>query len=342
MRWWSRERGSPYPAQVLSSLPRPCCRHSVSLLVSYPLNSPYCCLVCLIELLDTKTFEKSYYDLRAENAEILDYQLYEMFETVRKTGGMNAYPKPVYKPNEKRPVVTETEAYLSERVPVSDIQLFNPGDLIQHPFGFHMQVRKSQIDHPESGYGVFVERGEILPGTVVALYPGTVYFPEDLSKSVIDHNEYMISRYDDAVIDGRSWDRKNEVATRHSYQLQHINIQTKNLNKFRNPYGIGQYINHPAPGGLPNVMSYAYDFPTEFPELLQSYIPNEYQKPPTGINKRAGTVMHAILLVATKRIQEQEEIFLNYRYNPANPYPTWYAQPDPEEAQRRWGHVKLL
>jgi len=293
-------------------------------------------------LFDTKTFEKSYYDLRGENAEVLDYQLFSMFEHARKSGGVNAYPKPVYKANEKRPVVSETEAYLSERVPVSDIELFNPGDLIEHPSGFHLQVRKSRIDHPESGYGVFVARGEILPGTVVAMYPGTVYFHNDLKADVIEHNEYMISRYDDAVVDGRSWDRKNEIATRESLQLQHIQIHTKNLNKFRNPFGIGQYINHPAPGDAPNVMAYSYDFPTEFPEHLQSYIPNEYFKPPTGINKRSGTIMHSMLLIASKRIQEQEEVLLNYRYNPANPYPDWYVQPDPEEAQRRWGQIKLL
>ncbi|EFA86563.1 hypothetical protein PPL_00364 [Heterostelium album PN500] len=37
---------------------------------------------------------------------------------------------------------------------------------------------------------------------------------------------------------------------------------------------------------------------------------------------------------------KDEELFLNYRFNPANPYPAWYHQPDIEEAKRRWGKLE--
>jgi hypothetical protein len=292
-------------------------------------------------LLDTKTFEKPYFDLREDNIHVLDYQLFEMFEKVKSMGGMNPYPKPVYRNSENRTVVTDTEAYLEERVPVSDVEMFNPGNLIPHPGGFDLQVLKSNIDHPESGYGVFT-KGDILPGTVVALYPGTVYFANNLTSQVVENNEYMISRYDDVVIDGRSWDRKQEVATRQSLQLEHVLMKTKNLNRFRNPYAIGQYINHPPPGVLPNLMSYSYDFPIEFPSDLESYIPYEYSSPPSFLFKRAETIMHSILLITTRKINLDEELFLNYRYNPTNPYPEWYSQPSPEEAQRRWGQTRIL
>lgn len=295
------------------------------------------------DLLDTGSFEKPYYTLREENAHVLDYQIFEMFESVRKTGGMNPYPKPVYREGEKpRASLTDTEAYLNERVPVTEVQLFNPGLPITHPGDFELCVRKSIIDHPESGYGVFVDRGYILPGTVVAFYPGTVHFHENLTKQVTDHNEYMISRYDDAVVDGRSWDRKQEIATRKALQYEHINIKTISLEKFRNPFGIGQYVNHPPPGGQPNLMSYSYDIPNEFPLNLRPFIPNDYFQPPRGLSKRPGTIMHCVILVATRKIEEKEELLLNYRFNPSNPYPDWYSQPDLEEAKRRWGHVKVL
>ena len=257
-------------------------------------------------------------------------------------GGMNPYPKPVYRSGEKRIEPSDTEAYLSENVPVSDVQLFNPSAPIPHPGGFEMCVRKSDIDHPESGYGVFVDNGEILPGTVVAFYPGTVHFHRNLTKTVTEGNEYMISRYDDAVVDGRHWDRKQEVATRKSLQYEHINLKSKALGKYRNPFGIGQYVNHPAPGIQPNLMSYSYDFPVEFPEELQEYIPNDYFEAPTGLSRRAGTVMHAVILIATRKIDTGEELLLNYRFNPSNPYPDWYAQPSPEDAARRWGTTKVL
>lgn len=292
--------------------------------------------------MNTGSFTKPYFQLREENIEVIDYQLNEMFENVRNMGGMNPYPKPVYKPGEKRPDVTETEAYLSSRVPVSDIELFNPGNLIPHPGGFELQIRKSNIDHPDSGYGVFV-KGEILPGTIVALYPGTVYFPDALTEAVIKDNEYMISRYDDTVIDGRVWDRKQEVATRESKQMEAtFLIKTKGIERFRNPYAIGQYINHPPPNKFPNIMSYSYDFPTAFPQSLQPYIPYEYAVPPSTFTRRPNTIMHSVILVATRKIEPEEELFLNYRYNPANPYPAWYSQPYPEEAARRWGRVKIL
>lgn len=280
--------------------------------------------------------------MREDNAHVLDYQIFELFKSVRQLGGLNPYPKPVYRSDESRPKPTDTEAYLSERVPLSDIQLFNPSSNIPHPGGFDLRVRKSVIDHPESGYGVFVDSGEILPGTVVAFYPGTVHFHTNLTKTVTDGNEYMISRYDDAIVDGRHWDRKQEVATRKSLQYEHLNIKSKSLEKFRNPYGIGQYVNHPAPGAQPNLMSYSYDFPVEFPDDLAAYIPNEYFEQPKGIARRPGIIMHAVILVAIRKIEAGEELLLNYRFNPANPYPDWYTQPNLEDAERRWGTIKVL
>jgi hypothetical protein len=298
------------------------------------------------DLLDTKTMEKSYFDLRDENVEVMEYQLSEMFEKVAQMGGKNPYPKPVYRNGETRAKVTETEKYLSERVPVSEVELFSPSECLEHPGGFEIQIRKSIIDHPESGYGVFVASGEILPGTIVALYPGEVHWTFDtLKPEILKDNEYMISRYDDTVIDGRHWDRKQEVATREAIQLEESfpMMKSKGLHRFRNPYAIGQYVNHPAPGSKPNLMSYSYDFTTSFPDHLRPFIPYQYASPPSSLFfNRPSTIMHSVLLIATRRIKTHEELLLNYRYNPANPYPDWYTQPDPEEALRRWGQVKVL
>jgi hypothetical protein len=313
-------------------------------------------------LLDTDSYSKAYHLLREDNVHVIDYQIFEIFEAVKRMGGMNPYPKPQLIKSEEdkwkaekekwrklssssnRSVtdLEETRAYLNRNMPVTDVELFNPGAIIRHPGGFDLQVRKSMIDHPESGYGVFHEGEEpVLPGTILALYPGTVYFPDNLTQEIIHENEYMISRYDDTVIDGRSWARKNEIATRDSIQLELVGIKTASLERFRNPFGIGNYINHPAPGQEPNVMSYSYDFPAEFPEDLKPFIPNEYHKAPSGLLKRSNVVMHSVLLIAKRKIQN-EEILLNYRFNPSNPYPSWYTQPDEEEAARRWGKVKIL
>jgi hypothetical protein len=66
--------------------------------------------------------------------------------------------------------------------------------------------------------------------------------------------------------------------------------------------------------------------------------------------------MKSVVIVAKKQIQD-EELFLNYRcvlsiitfspvlnvrFNPKNPYPDWYHQPNEEEARRRWSRRSLL
>ena len=78
--------------------------------------------------------------------------------------------------------------------------------------------------------------------------------------------------------------------------------------------------------------------------------------------------IRSIMCIATRHITD-EELFLNYRYdthtahdthdtthqrtplnshftrhryNPINPYPNWYVQPDVEEAERRWKKPKAL
>lgn len=75
------------------------------------------------------------------------------------------------------------------------------------------------------------------------------------------------------------------------------------------------------------------------PEEFKQYIPNEYFKPPNVLWARDDVTMFGMVCVARRRIKD-EELFINYRLNPANPYPDWYAQPDPNEATRRWGKLK--
>ena len=77
-------------------------------------------------------------------------------------------------------------------------------------------------------------------------------------------------------------------------------------------------------------------------EESKHYVPNEYPKAPTLVWATDEDIfMRSILCVATTRIRD-EELFLNYRFNPALPYPGWYTQPDIEEAKRRWGKRRLL
>jgi len=231
--------------------------------------------------------------------------------------------------------------------------IYKPGTLIQHPEGFHLQIKKSSIAHPESGYGVFIY-GHTLPGTVLAIYPGKVYsggssIPEDVRHS----NEYLIARYDSMVIDGRGWDELALKAHKDRNLLTYgANLEIvdglDSLKKFRNPYGIGNYINHPPPGTESNVLCIAYDIPMfedrynpfVIPRELRPFIPN-IQVTTDKWFPRRNCAACSMVVISIKHLQD-EELFLNYRFNPALPYPEWYSQPNLEEAQRRWAPFKLL
>jgi len=155
----------------------------------------------------------------------------------------------------------------------------------------------------------------------------------------------MYGRYDGVVIDGRDWERKAFVARRLVRRLQSVGQsikEEKQLLTFRNPFGIAQYINHPPPGVKPNVMCFGYEFPDCFPEELKPYIPHVHAKKPNiFFQTMVNCYMRSIVCLTTRHVKD-EELFLNYRYNPVNPYPDWYEQPDLEEAKRRWQKPKVI
>jgi hypothetical protein len=174
----------------------------------------------------------------------LDEQINTIFGHICAIGGLNPYPKPVYRIGEKRYEYDEVtdaaiENELKKQFLYKEIEVYNPGAELPHPDGFSLVIKKSAIDHPAAGYGVHVKGGklpnlevfpythrtnapiiEILPGTVIGFYPGTVYFPQDISEAVVTENEYLIGRYDGVVIDGRMWDRRAEQLHREIRNLQ--------------------------------------------------------------------------------------------------------------------------
>jgi hypothetical protein len=222
---------------------------------------------------------------------------------------------------------------------------FVPGSVIDFPDGFSLQIRKSRIDHPESGYGVFLN-GHVLPGTLLAMYPGRVYFPGTLSREVALNNSYMIGRYDAIAVDGRDWGLElvNKVVA--AGALNQSVIDDASLNKYRNPLGIGHYFNHPPSGSEANVMSIAYDYradgPHQIPSQWRSFISNVPNETHSMFYSDSTVLVHGVALIATRHIKNDEEVFLNYRYNPKHSHPQWYHQPDPEEAQRRWAKPRYF
>eukprot|EP00937_MAST-01D_sp_MAST-1D-sp2_P003916 g3916.t1 len=170
-----------------------------------------------------------------------------------------------------------------------------------------------------AGEGVFLHGGAEA-GSVVCLYPGKVYAPDMLDQVTVEHifgggdgaGSHVIGRYDRVFIDGGS---AAAVAP--------------------NPFGLGHMINHPPAGTEPNVIPLAFDFADDdsvqpeappFPVHLRNMVPNEYARKPSLLVERAKrphVLSPGLVLIATRRLRD-EELFLNYRLNPALAPPAWY------------------
>jgi hypothetical protein len=203
---------------------------------------------------------------------------------------------------------------------------------------FQLECKPSII--PNAGNGVFVnflqqQQPTMVPGTVVALYPGLVHLKEHLKdrssiQSLLpDPNFMLMARIDQNLVDGRS------AAACPS-----------------NPYALGHMINHCvnsstgiAASNRPNVMQIAYDYPEDilhtnsFPHKLRYLIPNAYATPPTILGKLELTTvcMKGMVFIATSPLADGEELLMDYRLNPeANWLPTWYVSYNKADARQRW------
>ncbi|GAB9464310.1 hypothetical protein Gpo141_00001745 [Globisporangium polare] len=193
----------------------------------------------------------------------------------------------------------------------------NPEQTLEKLLGYSLNVETSSIAN--AGEGVKLN-GKVPIGSVVALFPGAVYLPEHFKKpqylQEISDNPFARARFDSVVIDA-----KRESSTP------------------RNPLAVAHKINHPPPGSKPNVIPFSFDFPPEEPFTQlehQKLIPNSFVEMPSRwsmFGKRA--LVHGLAFIATADI-EDEELFLNYRYNPHNPLPDWYAPVDLESDRDMW------
>ncbi len=263
--------------------------------------------------------------------EQLDLQMKPLMQHVKDTGGQDPYPVPKKKERGGAATAVAGGTVLEQVLDYKGRDLDIEEKPVKHPREeWSIQVVKSGIVHREAGFGVLV-KGRVAAGTVLCIYPGKVWWPSTYRGPA--GNEYAISRYDGIIVDALDWDSRARDAAlqQHAMSLALGKEGAGAVHKFRNPFAVGSFVNHPPPNVHPNVIQVPYDF-----AATDSFVPHDIAatKPLSLLNQFAG-VVPSVLLVASRNLRD-EELFLNYRFNPALPYPDWYWQPDLAMAQRRW------
>jgi hypothetical protein len=227
----------------------------------------------------------------------------------------------------------------------------------ERAFGFSLRVAPSTAGRA-AGRGVFIS-GQVPPGSVIALYPGVTFDPFEVmvlpgGTRRFAGNEHLMARHDKCLVDASA----QALACLPSTALA-------------NPLAVAHTVNHPPEGQSPNVVPAAVDWDSSVPDALVPLLPNVRFATAASLLLAAdhgraertdghgqrfervadlfrasladarpaepeeGPTLRGLLLV-TSRLVEDEELFLNYRLNPRNGYPPWYAPVDAEEDARRW------
>lgn len=175
-----------------------------------------------------------------------------------------------------------------------------------------------------AGDGVFVRHAKCPAGSVVAAYPGVSYETEDLTmmhKMVLPGNEYVMFRRDGVLIDGRPDGPSKQMWEMAERRERAAGNSALDREARTNELAIGNLVNHPPSGTQPNVVVHPIDLaPTEQTHLHQ-YLPVVNFRPPADGDPCKRTVV----LISMRDIEEDEELFLDYKLRADGPRESWYA-----------------
>ncbi|CAL8277180.1 unnamed protein product [Merluccius merluccius] len=186
-------------------------------------------------------------------------------------------------------------------------QMAENDDVIFQSVGFCIKRMPSSV--PLAGVGVFVTKGFVPKGTVVAMYPGTVYEAYEPIFFQSIRNPFVFRCIDGILVDGndkgisklvyKSCSKRDMLGP---YRLSDFSWLTAHP---KNPLAIGQYVNN-CNDSPANVCYQEYDVPKAFPLELYQYLPNvkyshEIQRP-----------LRCVILVSLRDISLGEELFSNY------------------------------
>uniref|UniRef100_A0A8C5SKC3 SET domain containing 9 n=1 Tax=Laticauda laticaudata TaxID=8630 RepID=A0A8C5SKC3_LATLA len=184
----------------------------------------------------------------------------------------------------------------------------NPEEVLFSTLGFNIIQQPSSLE--SAGIGVFVAKGFVPKGTVVSMYPGTVYENHEPIFFQSIGNPFIFRCIDGVLIDGnnrgiskaiyRSCSKRDQIGPLKMCDVFWLTTA------MHNPLAVGQYVNNCSSEKEANVCYQELNIPKCFPVEFKQYLPNinyshEIERP-----------LRCVVLVALRNIGPGEELFSNY------------------------------
>jgi len=167
--------------------------------------------------------------------------------------------------------------------------------------------------------GVFA--GRFIPkGHLVCLYPGLISSPSQFQKRLDSGDGKIEVSHCTALFDGSVIDPDAFQPVR------------------PNPCAVAHLCNHPPKGALPNVCKAVFVWPDTYVEENEI---NKMDSASGGVEDLVdiyGKQVRGLGLISLRNIDEGEEIYVNFRFNPKlkDQWPSWYTPVDEYEDDSRW------
>lgn len=179
--------------------------------------------------------------------------------------------------------------------------------------GFTVERGPSTL--PQGGTGVFVTSGCVPKGSVVAFYPGTVYYPHEAIFFQSIGNSFIFRCIDGVLIDGNDRGLSkmifNSCSQRDRQGPFNVCDSSWLTACLQNPLAIGQYVNNQSKELPANVAYQEFSVPMDFPFHLRQFLPNVFYSPHSAedLTQRA---LRLVVLVSVRDIRAGEELFSTY------------------------------
>ncbi|KAM8792445.1 SET domain-containing protein 9 isoform 2-T2 [Eudromia elegans] len=184
----------------------------------------------------------------------------------------------------------------------------SPQEVLFGTLGFSVARDRSSL--PSAGTGVFVSRGFVPKGTVVSMYPGTVYRKYEPIFFQSLGNPFIFRCIDGVLIDGNDKGLSRAVYRSCSLRDRLGPFGTSDASWLtaapQNPLAVGQYVNNCSREKAANVCYQEFDVPGSFPVELKQYLPN------IVYSHDVPSPLRCVVLVTLRDIKEGEELFSNY------------------------------